>query len=285
MGACTSALSETKELSPHSEWSETSALKGLRARDPFTGALSRDAARALEAALPDSACGRRWCRVFNLRANGSSLGTLLRRCRGLAPTLLVIKSVHGEVFGCFAGDAWFELGLPLGIHASPDKRGFFGFGKSAFVFNCGVSLQTYPIVSGLPPQYLRVRASRMGGVAALELGVGGGGEAFAILLDEGLESCSSGLCAAFASPPLAGAGVEPFKVLDVDLWAWAETDMELLVGQPHATSVRRGEPLPQMSGGAGFSVANEDAVTAARDAMGCAREAQRKGECEQEREQ
>lgn len=251
MGVCTSIPKEhcpQQSLQP-SEWEGDSTLKpALRARDEFSGVLSRANASALEAELPDSCRGRRWCRVFSLRINGSSLGTLLRRCRGLTPTLLAVSSEHGEVFGGFLNDAWFESGNPLGIHSSPDKQGFFGFGKSAFVFSFGMdgALQTYNVVPGLPPQYLRVRASRLGGVAALQLGVGGGGDAFAILLDEGLEKCSSGRCAAFASPPLAESH-EPFRVLDVEVWAWAETDKELLVGQaqPAAAGGARDEPASQ----------------------------------------
>jgi hypothetical protein len=250
MGVCTSIPKAhlPEHHPPALNWAhESSHSPPLRSRDAFTGVLSHTTASALESSLPDAFRGRRWCRVFSLRVNGSSLGTLLRRCRGLTPTLLAVSSEHGEVFGAFLNDAWFEVGCPLGIHSSPDKQGFFGFGKSAFVFSAGTdgALHKFNVVPGLPPQYLRVRASRLGGVAALQLGVGGGGDAFAILLDEGLEKCTSGPCAAFASPPLA-ASSEPFRVLDVEVWAWAETDKELLIGQaPPAAAGARNEPESQ----------------------------------------
>jgi hypothetical protein len=207
----------------------------LRARDAFDGVVARPLAAALEAALPDVSRGRRWCRLFSLRAHGASLGTLLRRTRGVAPTLLAVRVADARVVGGFVSEPWVERDAPLGAHASADTRGFFGFGRSAFVWAAGASAAAalegvFPVVPGLPPQYLRVAAARAGGAVALELGVGGGGGAFALLLDELLETCTSGACAAFASPPLCA---ERARVLDVEVWGWAEADDELPAPTAH----------------------------------------------------
>ena len=204
---------------------------GLRARDAFDGVLAPRVARALEAALPDRTRGRRWCRVYHLSKDGSSLNTLLRRARGLAPTLLAVQCERGEVLGALVSDAWWDAGQPLGVHRARARDAASG----AFVFACdddSAAPRTFAAVPGVPPQFVRVGGARMGGVTPLELGVGGGGGASAILLDEGLETCASGACAAFASPRLLRGGADDgraARVLDVELWAWAETDAELEV--------------------------------------------------------
>jgi hypothetical protein len=248
----------------------------LRARDAFDGVLSPRVARALEAALPDRARGRRWCRVHHLTADGSSLDTLLRRARGLAPTLLAVRCERGGVFGAFLTDAWWDAGLPLGVHAKSAKSaGFFGLGAAAFVFLCeddDASPRTFSAVPGHPPQFLRVRAARTGGVAALELGVGGGGGGTsAMLLDEGLETCASGPCAAFASPPLTRSADDgrASRVLDVELWAWAETDAELVAGG----SSRGADSSACIVGGGGVVRLRDELHSTYRDDPLCGRTA------------
>jgi hypothetical protein len=133
------------------------------------------------------------------------------------------------VLGAFAPQAWWEEEpAQLGAHSGLSSHGFFGFGGScvfAWQPEQG-SLQLHKWSQSLPPQlqYLKVEAARSG-AAATALGMGGGGSSFALLLDEALCHGTTGQCAAFASPALVAEEEDgKFLALDVELWAWAESD-------------------------------------------------------------
>ena len=207
------------------------------------GVLSARQACVLEQALAQGYRGRQWQRLYLLSQHGASLGTLLRRSRGVAPTLLCVRTEAGHVLGAFSPSPWWDAGAPLGAHRDPPPLAgpsFFGYGGGAFVFSFapaagqprGVDSTPGFVKSAWSPQramqlqYLRVEPSKGGGVATA-IGIGGGGESFALLLDEGLERGRSGQCAAFGSAALtaeAGAGAgdgELFRALQVELWGFA----------------------------------------------------------------
>lgn len=207
------------------------------------GVLTPRQAAVLELSLASAYRGRLWCRLYQLSRHGASLSTLLRRTRGVAPTLLCVRTEAGSVLGAFSPSAWWDAGLPLGVHrdlpplALPGSP-FFGFGGGAFVFSfaaqpgaragreCtpGFTKSAWSPTRAAQLQYLRVEPSKGGGVATA-IGVGGGGQSFALLLDEGLERGRSGECAAFGSPGLAPgereAEEEVFRALEVEVWGFA----------------------------------------------------------------
>ena len=210
------------------------------------GVLSARQACVLEQALAQGYRGRQWQRLYLLSQHGASLSTLLRRSRGVAPTLLCVRTEAGHVLGAFSPSPWWDAQAPLGAHkdlpplAGPSTA-FFGYGGGAFVFSFAPPAAGQPrgpdctpgfVKSAWNPQramqlqYLRVEPSKGGGVATA-IGIGGGGESFALLLDEGLERGRSGQCAAFGSAALtaeAGAGAgdeEQFRALQVELWGFA----------------------------------------------------------------
>ena len=261
----------------------TALLPAPRTRDPFTGGvLTPRQAALLEASLPRPARGLRWRRLYHLATHGASLTTLLRRSRGCAPTVLAVRTAAGATLGAFSPSPWWDAPpAPLGAHADtpPSASGsaFFGYGGGAFVWSFGAgegagegggggaaaaappyadtpSFTVSAWRPGLPHQlqYLLVEPSKGGGVAT-RLGVGGGGERFALLLDEMLDRGLSGHCAAFDSPALGGEGEEgAFRAVGVELWGFGEEEPEKGAGEARGPSFITGEDARgECAGGAG----------------------------------
>jgi len=158
--------------------------------------------RGLASALPARFARREsWLLAYSTRRDGTALSTLLRRARGLAPTVLLVRDGGGGVFGAFCPEAWRRAAR------------FYGSGE-AFVFQLAPHLVAYP---------WRARGARGGRrndyfqlCAAEGLAMGGGGGAFGIWLDEELRRGASGRCATFGSPCLATSA--EFDVMGVELW-------------------------------------------------------------------
>ena len=253
-----------------------------RSREPFTGILTPRQASCLLRSLPPSLRPVRWFRAYRLVEHGASLSTLLRRSRGLSPTVLALRTAEGVVMGAFCPSPWWDAHpAKLGQHADmpPHVEGssFFGYGGGAFVFSFaaaaglggGGAAAAHPDTpgfatsawrAGLPHQlqYLHVEPKKGSGGVATRLGVGGGGESFALLLDEALERGLSGRCAAFESGSLlgaAGGGDGAFVAVDVELWAFGERDPEVvrspsLFAEEAGTQERPDAPI-QCGGGGG----------------------------------
>ncbi|OQS06174.1 hypothetical protein THRCLA_01765 [Thraustotheca clavata] len=77
----------------------------------------------LEACLPARRRGYDWKIAYSLAQHGASLGTLYRLVKGKEPTLVIIETGEGGVFGGYASMAW-----------SP-SRSYYGNGES-FLFTC-----------------------------------------------------------------------------------------------------------------------------------------------------
>jgi hypothetical protein len=210
------------------------------------GVLTVRQACILELSLSQAYRGRQWTRLFLLSQHGASLSTLLRRTRGVAPTLLCLRTDMGDTLGAFSPSPWWDAGAPLGAHldmpplAGPSTS-FFGYGCGAFVFSfaetegaprgkdCtpGYKKSAWSSDRASQLQFLRVEPSKNGGGVATAIGIGGGGESFALLLDESLERGRSGRCLAFGSEGLAsssqgvGGDAEVFRALEVECWGLA----------------------------------------------------------------
>lgn len=241
----------------------TQHLPAPRSRDPFTGVLTPRQSRCLLRALPPSLHGQRWLRAYSLVGHGASLSTLLHRTRGLSPTVLALRTAAGVTLGAFCPSPWWDAPpAKLGQHSDmpPHAEGsaFFGFGGGAFVFSfAGGSGGAYPDTPGFKTsawrpgqphqlQYLLIEPKKNGGGVATRIGVGGGGESFALLLDEALERGVSGRCAAFESGSLLGGGGDgAFAALDVEVWAFGEADPVLEARSPSLlTEADPPEPPP-----------------------------------------
>lgn len=171
--------------------------------------LTPEDAAFLAPALPTRCLLKDWAVAFSTHEHGYSVASLLSRCRGVGPTLLVVETEAGELLGGFAPRDWSrdaELGLvpaaassssvstPSFASAVAPPSSYFGSGE-AFVFSLRHSRGVWPWSRANNDfQYVHPRH----GIAL------GGGGSFAVFLDEALEHGVSGASATFGNPPLVG---------------------------------------------------------------------------------
>ncbi|CAM9162506.1 unnamed protein product [Chrysoparadoxa australica] len=125
------AVQETREFVEHvhSDGKYTTALLD------HSNLLKQSEVNALADHLPITMSCSDWLRLYSLAIDGASLGTLFAKCRDSDPTLVVIKSTAGAVFGGYAsGGSWHDHG-----------ESYFGSGESfLFSFNhCQNSVHVY----------------------------------------------------------------------------------------------------------------------------------------------
>ncbi|OQR98623.1 oxidation resistance protein 1 isoform X9 [Achlya hypogyna] len=77
----------------------------------------------LEACLPARHRGYDWKIAYSLAQHGASLGTLYRNVKGKRPTLVVVETGDGDVFGGFASMPWAP------------SQSYYGNGE-CFLFTC-----------------------------------------------------------------------------------------------------------------------------------------------------
>lgn len=202
-------------------------LVGLGAGE--TALLSSADVRELMRHLPSRCHGKALKLLFSTSQNGYSLATLLNRCRGHGPTLLVVMDEASQVFGGFASRDWSGNDLAsstvqfsLGRGSSSTSVGagsgsaslftrtssYFGSGE-AFLFRCKPTLAVYRWTRRNSDFQLARRDL---------LALGGGGGKFGLCLDAGLERGWTGRCDTFDNPPLASE--EAFRVVRVEAWGF-----------------------------------------------------------------
>jgi len=85
----------------------------------------------LQAALAPSRRCHDWKLLYSLAQDGCSLHTLLLKARKNNPTLVVVETTKGEIFGGFASEEW------------QDSANYYGIGES-FVFSFNSKFECYP---------------------------------------------------------------------------------------------------------------------------------------------
>lgn len=85
----------------------------------------------LETSLSMRFRGYDWQLLYSLAQHGSSLHTLLRNAHGASPTLVVVETTRGDVFGGFAAVPWKQ------------SKSYYGNGE-AFVFTCQPRFERFP---------------------------------------------------------------------------------------------------------------------------------------------
>lgn len=149
----------------------------------------------LEACLPRRFRGYDWKLLYSLAQHGSSLHTLLRLVRQQSPTLIVVETAAGEVFGGFAATPW-HLSLS-----------YYGIGES-FVFTC-------------QPRFEQFTWSRSNSMFMFSndhtIAMGGGGD-FAWVLNSDLSSGTSGVSDTFSNRRLTST--PHFNIVNVEVWGF-----------------------------------------------------------------
>ena len=166
--------------------------------------LDLDHLEFLSAAVPAMFKHSKWDLVYSTRRHGFSLQTLLRRCRRVAPTLLVVEDMRNSVFGVFVTEPW-------AVH---DK--YYGTGET-FVF----------VLHPLDPVAYFWKQKAEGAEAARNdyfqystnecIAVGGGGR-YALWIDEDLLYGTSSFSPTFEGmKPLSST--EDFQVKNIEMWS------------------------------------------------------------------
>ena len=163
--------------------------------------------------LPPPLRHRRWELLFNTSEHGCSIKSILSRCAGAGPTVILVRDRQGHVFGAFAAESWRQ-------HPEPH---FYGNGDS-------VLLSTWP--KGFNSwRWNRESGSRSFQCAAIDFIAFGSGGHFGLWLDKSLSFGSTGRCETYDNEPLTehrvrGGLDEPhrgdsaFEVLEVQVWGF-----------------------------------------------------------------
>ncbi|KAF1330188.1 Phosphatidylinositol4phosphate5kinase, partial [Globisporangium splendens] len=85
----------------------------------------------LETCLPMRFRGYDWKLQYSLAQHGSSLHTLLHHVCNVSPTLVVVETTRGEIFGGFVATPWKQ------------STSYYGIGES-FVFTCYPHFERFP---------------------------------------------------------------------------------------------------------------------------------------------
>ncbi|XP_076453809.1 GTPase-activating protein skywalker-like [Babylonia areolata] len=134
--------------------------------------------------------------LFNSADLGTSLMTLYAHIEMEPCTVMVIKTVDGEVFGAFCADPWVERRT----YSRPVR--FFGTGET-FLFTLVPERVKYEWV-GKPDPHVPLSANmfQAGDNSSLLIG---GGNGCGIQLDGMMERCRTETCDSFNNPPLCPA--------------------------------------------------------------------------------
>ncbi|KAL0590128.1 hypothetical protein ABG067_001768 [Albugo candida] len=153
----------------------------------------------LEHCLPYRFRGYNWQLLYSTARHGSSLHTLLARVAKISPTILIIKTVQGDVLGGFAPTSWETF------------NAYYGIGES-FVFTCWPYFNVFP--------WSKENSMFMFSNGEL-IAMGGGGN-FAWSLDSDLSRGTSGKSKTFSNPCLASSA--EFVVSSVEVWGFIVKD-------------------------------------------------------------
>lgn len=161
-----------------------SAADGSESPAPPQTILTPQLLQLLLPYLPSSSHIQDLACKYKLSVNGASLADLYRRCGKVQDSLTIIQDSGGSVFGCYVSSAWR-------VHES-----YFGSG-SCFVFTLAPSFHVYPAssVPGSSNNFFQLATPQ-----AMALG---GGDHFAIWIDDALRKGISKHCNTFASPSLS----------------------------------------------------------------------------------
>lgn len=154
-------------------------------------------------------------RVFASEVDGCALRTLYQRCEGLEPTILLVRTAEGDVFGAYCSVAWDGRHKAKGLS-------FFGTGET-FVFTVRPEVTQFLWVGKKSPQNASSLPAHCewfmaGDNSSLRIGGGDSGEA--IFLDEMMEKGRSAASSTFNNRPLAPTSGTDFSVSAVEVIAF-----------------------------------------------------------------
>jgi len=147
--------------------------------------------------LPDRCSIRDPVRLFYSGVDGCNLHTLLAKSRGIEPTILLLKTAEGNIFGLFVGEE-----LP------PDNEATMSLQSFVFILSPYARIAKFGWTSGNPNVLISITAESLTVY---------GGDGVALFLDKELLVGRSQACSALESEPLNGSE-EDFKCVAAEMW-------------------------------------------------------------------
>jgi len=132
-------------------------------------------------------------RIFRSSINGFNLHTLINKCGSIEPTVLLIKSDSGKIFGAFVSTTW-ERGIQ-----------YRGTGEM-FLFNLFPSMKKYPWTT-MNRFFILIKDNTL---------MVGGGTGCGLWLDDELLRGMSGMCETFDNEPLNGE--KDFQCVEIEVF-------------------------------------------------------------------
>jgi len=146
--------------------------------------------------LPRRCQGSNWKCIFHTHADGYSLPTLYRKAARYPDTVLVVVGKSGHTVAAFASRPWRP------------QRHFFGTGETVLF-----ALQPHAV------EYKWTQNNKLFQLAKPSaLALGGGGDGFALYLNDTLQKGSSGGCDTFGNASSL-LGENQCEIICVELWA------------------------------------------------------------------
>ncbi|XP_055335073.1 GTPase-activating protein skywalker-like [Paramacrobiotus metropolitanus] len=151
--------------------------------------------------------------LYTSEEHGVSLVTFFQQCGNNEPTLLIVKTKTGDVFGAFCSHSWENR------HLGGKNLSYFGTGES-FLFALFPEQKIYQWV-GLGKEVTPSPSSCLFMAADSNCLIIGGGGGFGIRFDSTLAMGRTETCTTFASPPLSDAPSGDFQCTVVEVFGFA----------------------------------------------------------------
>jgi len=136
--------------------------------------------------------------LFSSKTDGFSYKYFLEKSAKEYPTILVVKTTLGEVFGAFVTDPW-------AIH-----RGYYGT-RDCFLWTFSPKPQKYGWVEGSPDYFMLITPQM------LQVG---GGDGMGLWIDKDFQNGRTEKCNAFQNSPLTKDGRSDFEIAAIELYSF-----------------------------------------------------------------
>lgn len=159
----------------------------------------RTAIQVIDDELPPSLRGESWQLLYSLVRDGQSFSTFLSSVKNKGPTIVVVKSEYGDVFGGYASQSW-----------AVKRRGFFGTGE-CFLFRIALAGKVDSVAwrwTGMNDDFMMCTID--------SIAMGCGENAFGFYLGEDFLRGNSSHCATFGNERLTSEA--DFGILAVEVW-------------------------------------------------------------------
>lgn len=148
--------------------------------------------------------------LYTTEEHGCSLTTFYFKVDRYEPTLMIIETCAGDVFGAYCSTNWMERNT---ISDRGTRNAYFGTGET-FLFSLSPVQSKYPWV-GIGNDGNVCHTNELFMAADNKMITIGGGNGQAILMDENIRFGKTGSCSTFNNPPLCPGQDFEIKIMEV----------------------------------------------------------------------